>query len=189
MREIVLVGHADDRARLARMAETCATMRKVRRIVGGGELRIDSVRSGVAAVDRACDLVAIHDVARPLIEPSIIERAIRCAAEHGAALVAIQLADTVKTSSDGVHVESTLDRSVLWSAQTPQVFRRELFESLLERARAENFQPTDDSALHERWVGPVPIVTGSPHNLKVTTSEDLVLAASILRARQGARKP
>jgi 2-C-methyl-D-erythritol 4-phosphate cytidylyltransferase len=189
VREIVLVGHADDRARLARMAETCATMRKVRRIVSGGELRIDSVRSGLAAVDRACEIVAIHDVARPLIDPATIERAIRCAAERGAALVAIPVADTVKTSSDGVHVESTLDRSVLWSAQTPQVFRRELFEKLLERARAEGFRPTDDSALHERFIGPVAIVPGSPLNLKITTSEDLGLAASILRARQGARKP
>lgn len=189
VREIVLVGHADDRARLARMAETCGTMRKVRRIVAGGEQRIDSVRNGLAAVDRQCELVAIHDVARPLIDPATIERAIRCAAERGAALVATPVADTVKTSSDGVRAESTLDRSVLWSAQTPQVFRRELFESLLERARVEGFRPTDDSALHERWVGPVTIVPGSTQNMKITTSEDLELAASILRARQGARRP
>jgi 2-C-methyl-D-erythritol 4-phosphate cytidylyltransferase len=84
-------------------------------------------------------------------------------------------------------VESTLDRGVLWSAQTPQVFRVEVFRRLLEAARAENFRPTDDSALHERYAGPVPIVAGSPLNLKITTPDDLVMAASILRARAGAR--
>jgi 2-C-methyl-D-erythritol 4-phosphate cytidylyltransferase len=95
--------------------------------------------------------------------------------------------DTVKTSSDGVHAETTLDRSVLWCAQTPQVFQITRFKALLEQARAENFRPTDDAALFERFSGPIPISLGSPHNIKITTPDDLVLAAAILRSRRTAR--
>lgn len=187
VREIVLVGHPEDRQRLERMAQNCATMRKVRRVVDGGELRTDSVRAGLAAIAPNARLVAIHDVARALIEARTIEAAIATASRSGAALVAIPVTDTIKTSSDGAHAESTLDRSVLWAAQTPQVFRVELVTRLLEQARAENFRPTDDAALHERYVGPVPLVPGSPHNLKVTTPEDLILAAAILRSRSTSR--
>lgn len=183
--EIVIVGHPDDHARLEQMAKRCPSMRKVRAVRNGGELRTDSVRAGVAACDRTCTLVAIHDVARPLIETRTIELAIQCADKSGAAVVAVPMRDTVKTSSDGAHTETTLDRSVLWNAQTPQVFGRRLFEGLLEEARTENFRPTDDAALHERYKGPVKIVLGSVQNLKVTTPEDLLIAAAILRARRG----
>jgi 2-C-methyl-D-erythritol 4-phosphate cytidylyltransferase len=186
VREIVLVGHEDDLAQIERMRTGCVAMRKVRGIVAGGELRTDSVRAGVEAVDPQCTLVAIHDVARPLIDTLTIDRAIALASERGAALVAVPMSDTVKTSSDGVHAETTLDRSVLWCAQTPQVFRLAKFRELLAAARADNFRPTDDAALHERYVGPVPIVRGNPNNVKVTAPEDLVLAASILRSRAAA---
>lgn len=188
VREIVLVGHADDVTRLENMARSCPALRKVRAIVAGGELRTDSVRAGLARVDPRCTIVAIHDVARPLIETPTIDLAIARAQERGAALVAIPVTDTIKTSSDGAHAESTLDRSVLWSAQTPQVFRIDLFRRLLADAQRENFRPTDDSALHERYAGPIALVRGSPHNLKLTTPEDLWIASSILRTRDGAHR-
>lgn len=187
VREIVLVGHPDDRTRLERMAGACATMRKVRRVVDGGELRTDSVRAGLAAVDPDARLVAVHDVARALVEAATIQAALARAAERGAALVAIPVVDTVKTSSDGASAESTLDRSVLWAAQTPQVFRVDVLRKLLDAARADGFRPTDDAALHERYLGPVPIVPGSPQNMKITTPEDLVIAAAILRSRSTTR--
>ncbi len=140
-----------------------------------------------AACSPACRLVAVHDVARALVEPTLVEQVVQRASVRGAALVAAPMVDTVKTSSDGLHAETTLDRSVLWCAQTPQVFQIARLKELLERARAENFRPTDDAALHERYLGPIPMVPGSPHNLKITTPEDLILAAAILRARRGAR--
>jgi 2-C-methyl-D-erythritol 4-phosphate cytidylyltransferase len=182
--EIVIVGHRDDLARLGRLAASSPALRKVRRIVPGGELRSDSVSAGVAAAGEGSELVAIHDVARALIRPATIERALAAAAEHGSALVAVPMTDTVKTSSDGLHSEGTLDRSVLWCAQTPQVFRRAQFRQLLERARAENFRPTDDCAIWEKYMAPVPIVRGDTSNLKLTSAEDLELAAAILRARR-----
>jgi 2-C-methyl-D-erythritol 4-phosphate cytidylyltransferase len=182
--EIVIVGHVEDLPHLRRMAASSAALHKVSRIVPGGELRFDSVASGVEAASAESELVAIHDVARPLIRPATIERALGVAAEHGSALVALPMDDTVKTSSDGLHSESTLDRSVLWRAQTPQVFRRASFQELFERARRDNFRPTDDCALWEKYVSPVPIVRGEASNFKLTSPEDLELAAAILRARR-----
>ncbi len=176
--EIVIVGHAQDLARLKRM-----TLAKVSQIVAGGEQRSDSVAAGVAAASLESELVAIHDVARPLILPATIERAISVAGEHGSALVAVPMNDTVKTSSDGQHSESTLDRSVLWCAQTPQVFRRATLLPLLERARRDDFRPTDDCAIWEKYVGPVPLVRGEASNLKLTSIEDVELATAILRTR------
>jgi 2-C-methyl-D-erythritol 4-phosphate cytidylyltransferase len=182
--EIVLVGHREDLAQLGRMASGCPALRKVSQVVPGGEQRSDSVAAGLAAVSAQSELVAIHDVARPLVRPATIERAIAAAAEHGAALVALPVNDTVKVSSDGLHAESTLDRSVLWCAQTPQVFRRSSFIELLARARREDFRPTDDCTIWEKYVAPVALVRGELANFKLTTPEDLELAAAILRARR-----
>lgn len=186
VREIVVVGHADDLERLGALARSSSLLRKVRRVVVGGEQRVDSVRAGLSAVADDIELVAIHDAARPLVPSAVVARALATAAERGAALVAAPVVDTIKTSSDGLVAQSTLDRSVLWAAQTPQVFRLATLRALLERALAEGFRPTDDAALHERYVGPVPIVACDAHNLKITTAGDLALAAAILRARNGA---
>ncbi|MBK7642899.1 MAG: 2-C-methyl-D-erythritol 4-phosphate cytidylyltransferase [Planctomycetes bacterium] len=182
--EIVIVGHREDLPRLGRLAASSPVLAKVSQIVPGGEMRSDSVAAGVAAASAQSVLVAIHDVARPLVRPATIERALEVALEHGSALVAVPVTDTIKTSSDGLHSESTLDRSVLWCAQTPQVFRRTSFQELLARARAEGFRPTDDCAIWEKYAGPVPLVRGDSGNFKLTTNEDLELAAAILRARR-----
>jgi 2-C-methyl-D-erythritol 4-phosphate cytidylyltransferase len=185
--EIVLVACEEDLERARRLVAASPAARKVRAVVAGGELRPDSVAAGVAAARTDVALLAIHDAARPLVEPDLVERAIAVAATRGAALVAVPVTDTIKTSSDGKSAESTLDRSVLWRAQTPQVFRAELFRSLLERAAAEGYRPTDDAALHETYVGPVAIVPGDARNLKITESEDLRLATAILRDRAASR--
>lgn len=181
--EIVIVGNADDLARLKKLAADAPALRKTSAVVAGGVERVDSVRAGVAAIRSDTALVAIHDAARPLITRYTIERALTLAAEKGAALVAVPVADTIKTSQDGKHAQSTLDRSVLWAAQTPQVFRAAEFRSLLEKAKQDAFRPTDDAALYERYVGAIPICEGDPSNFKLTTPGDLAIAASLLRAR------
>jgi 2-C-methyl-D-erythritol 4-phosphate cytidylyltransferase len=141
------------------------------------------VAAGALAADRGLALLAIHDVARPLVTADLVERAIAVAAVRGAAVVAVPVTDTIKISSDGERAESTLDRGVLWSAQTPQVFRADLFRELLDRARKDGYRPTDDAALHETYVGPVGIVRGDPSNWKLTWPGDLALAAAVLRER------
>ncbi len=184
VREIVVVAHAEDVDAVERLARTAPTLRKVRAVVAGGALRTDSVRAGLRASDASCELVAVHDAARPLLSLAILERALAAAAGHGAALVALAVTDTVKTSADGRHAAATLDRDTLWRAQTPQVFRGELLRDLLDRAAREGFRPTDEAALHERYVGPIAIAPGSAENLKLTTPDDLDLCAAILDLRE-----
>lgn len=184
VREIVLVGHPDDLQRLRALSGASGVMRKVRAVVPGGELRTDSVRAGVQACAADSELIAVHDAARPLVTADVVERALAVAAAHGASLVAVPVVDTVKTSADGKRAEATLDRSVLWAAQTPQVFRRDLLVGLLERAAREDFRPTDEAALHERYVGPIAISRGANSNAKLTTPEDLAVFTALLRLRQ-----
>lgn len=183
VREIVVVVHADDLERLRALADASPVMRKVRAIVPGGELRTDSVRAGLRACATDSELIAVHDAARPLVTTDVIERALHVAAREGAALVAIPVVDTLKSSSDGRRADATIDRSALWSAQTPQVFRRKLLTDLLERAASEEFRPTDEAALHERYVGPIAISRGTSANVKLTTPEDLALFTALLSLR------
>jgi len=182
--ELVVVGHAQDLDRLRELARTSPDLARVRAVVHGGALRIDSVRAGVDAVSARWEVLCVHDAARPLVEPETVDRAALRARSEGASLVAVPVRDTIKLSSAGSHAESTLDRARLWAAQTPQCFRAAEFRELLLRARAEGFQPTDDSALYERYVGPVPIVEGEETNLKITTPGDLALAEALLAARE-----
>ncbi|MDP6540642.1 MAG: 2-C-methyl-D-erythritol 4-phosphate cytidylyltransferase [Planctomycetota bacterium] len=183
VREIVLVAHPQDVVRLRARAAHSPEFARVGAVVSGGASRTESVRRGVAAASGETELIAVHDAARPLVTTELIERTLQAAAEGGAALAALPLADTVKVSSDGERVDSTLDRSVLWSAQTPQVFRAALLRELLERAAAENLVVTDDAALCEHYGQPVTLVEGEPSNIKLTAPADLELAAAILRSR------
>ncbi len=181
---IVVVAHADDQARMAELARTSPAMAKVTRIVTGGASRTDSVRAGVEATPAAAQVIAVHDAARPLVDPKVVSQALCVAAKTGAALVAMPVRDTIKSSASGAFAESTLDRSILWSAQTPQCFRAQVLRELLERAQREQFSPTDDAALYERYIGPVPMVPGLGTNLKITTPEDLELARMLLAQRE-----
>ena len=185
--EIVIVGHPADVETYAQMARDATrghpAFLKVRAVVPGGRRRTQSVRLGTRSVSPDIDVVLVHDAARPLIQPDVIELAARTAMSEGAAVVAVPVSDTLKTSASGTHAERTLDRSVLWAAQTPQAFRRAVLVELLSRAAADEFEPTDDCALHERYLGPVPIVAGDPRNLKITTPSDLRIAEALLAAR------
>jgi 2-C-methyl-D-erythritol 4-phosphate cytidylyltransferase len=177
--EIVVVAHPDDRDRIDLLVEQRPVFSKVCAVVKGGKERADSVRIGARAGESPgadIGILAVHDAARPFVTPAAITAAILAAAREGAALIAIPVQDTVKRSEDGRCVASTLDREPLWLAQTPQCFHAKRFLELLERAEREGFRPTDDSALWERYVGPVAIVPGEKSNAKITGPEDLALA-------------
>jgi 2-C-methyl-D-erythritol 4-phosphate cytidylyltransferase len=183
VREIVVVVREDDRLRLEELRARSPWLSKVSAVVAGGAARCDSVRRGVAAIAGTSELVAVHDAARPLVLPGTIEAALAIAAREGAALVALPVADTLKRSEDGRRASGTVERAGLFAAQTPQVFRAAEFRGLLERASREGFRPTDDAALWERWIGPVPLAPGDALNLKLTTPADLAAARVILEAR------
>jgi 2-C-methyl-D-erythritol 4-phosphate cytidylyltransferase len=150
--------------------------------VPGGAERQDSMRAGLAALDDGISLVVVHDAARPLVTPREVSRVIDAARECGAALLAHPVRDTIKRVRDGAVVE-TPKRSECYGAQTPQVFRRALLAEALAKAEAEGVVATDDAQLVERLGQRVRVVEGSPENIKITLSTDLVLAEAILRAR------
>ena len=150
---------------------------KVCAVVAGGARRQDSVRAGLDAAGVA-GWVVVHDGARPLVTPELIERGLAAARETGAACCALPVPDTVKEASEGVIVR-TLDRSRLWLAQTPQVFRYDL---LMEAHLQAQGDATDDASMVEALGVRVKLFEGSPRNLKVTTPEDLALVQALLRS-------
>jgi 2-C-methyl-D-erythritol 4-phosphate cytidylyltransferase len=151
---------------------------KVRAIVRGGETRQESCANGLAAA-AAADIVCIHDGARPLVTQRVIVDAVGQAIEHGAAIVAVPVKDTIKTSDDDGFVAETLPRQRLWQVQTPQVFRNDLLRRAQQAARGV-FEGTDDAVLLERLGIPVKIVHGDYSNIKITTSDDLAIAERLL---------
>ena len=151
--------------------------RKVTQVVAGGERRQDSVYNGLLALS-SCDLALVHDGARPCVDAATLERGIRVAAEHGAAVAGTPVKDTIKRVSPELVVEDTPERARLWAAQTPQVFRYEL---LLEAHRRCEGDFTDDAAMVESLGHPVRMFEGTYENIKVTTAGDLVVAEAFLR--------
>lgn len=151
--------------------------------VPGGEQRSHSVRAALAAAGEG-DAVLVHDAARPFVTAELVARCL-AALDGGwdAAIAAAPVTDTIKRADAGGRVVETLDRSALWSIQTPQVFRRAALERALARPDAELAAATDDAMLVERDGGSVRIVAAPPENLKVTTALDLAVAELLLRAR------
>jgi 2-C-methyl-D-erythritol 4-phosphate cytidylyltransferase len=151
--------------------------RKVTQVCAGGERRQDSVYNGLAALS-PCDLVMVHDGARPCLDAAMLERGIEAAIRHGAAVAGMPVKDTIKRVSPELLIEETPERARLWQAQTPQVFRYDL---LLEAHRACQADVTDDAAMVESLGHPVRMFEGSYENIKVTTAGDLTIAEAFLR--------
>jgi len=146
-------------------------------VVPGGDTRTQSSWAALAAAVEA-DVIAIHDSARPFVPPSLFARCVEIARVEGSAVAGLPLADTVRRADEaGVAIEE-VSREGLWSAQTPQAFRREV----LERARvAVADRSFGDDAAAVRAAGlPVRMVLGERRNLKITTMEDLGYARELV---------
>lgn len=153
----------------------------------GGETRQESVSRGLAALPADADAVLIHDGARCLVEPELLERCaveLRRAMAVGAGLIAATpVTDTIKqVDADGL-IETTPDRQALWAAQTPQGFAVAQLRQAHQRAEAEGWSVTDDAALYERLGLPVRVLQSPASNIKLTTPFDLTVAEAVLRAR------
>ena len=157
-----------------------AGLTKVAAVVPGGADRQASVACGLAALPPGPDMVLVHDAARPFLSPALVRAVAAAAACEGSAIAALPVRETIK-SGDGEWVVSTIDRTGLYSVQTPQAFRRALLVDAHRAAEREGFRGTDDAALVERLGHPVKLVPGSPQNVKVTVPEDLALAEAMLR--------
>jgi 2-C-methyl-D-erythritol 4-phosphate cytidylyltransferase len=155
--------------------------RKVVAVVTGGDRRQDSTRRGIAALP-PCDLVAVHDAARPFITTDLIRRGVETAQATGAAVAAMPVKETIKQVDDRGLVVATPPRETLWAAQTPQIARREALEAALASASERGRTFTDEAAALEAIGQPVAVFAGSYANIKVTTPEDLILATALLEA-------
>jgi 2-C-methyl-D-erythritol 4-phosphate cytidylyltransferase len=155
------------------------------RLITGGQTRQDSVANCLRAISVECDLVAIHDGARPLLTDQLLLDVLNRANETGAAIAAVPCKDTVKVCSEEGIITETLDRSRLRLAQTPQCFRHSLIVPAYEKAQQEGFIATDDAAIAERAGAEVHAVMGSYENIKVTTPEDIFICEEILKRRCG----
>lgn len=149
-----------------------------------GVERQDSVKNGLEACSSDCALVCIHDAARPLVTPEKVLRVIEDAREHGAAVLGVPVKATVKESDDGEFVLKTLDRSRLWEIQTPQVVRPDLLSQGFKKVQDESLVVTDDASIIEQLGGKVKLTVGDYTNLKLTTPDDMIVAANILDKRQ-----
>lgn len=156
-------------------------IRKVAAIVPGGNERQESVYNGLLALYADTDIVVIHDGARPLLRQSDLAAVLNAAEEYGAATLAVPVKDTVKLADSHEFVADTLPRQFLWLIQTPQAFRCQLIIEAHRRAIECGYTGTDDAALVEKLRQPVKIVAGSYDNLKITTPEDLLIAAALIK--------
>ncbi len=151
---------------------------KVTNVCAGGRRRQDSVRFGLELLT-ACEWVMVHDGARPCLDEGMIQRGLEAAAELGSAVAGVPVKDTIKVVSTNQTVQETPDRSLLWAAQTPQVFR---YRTLLDAHYACTQDFTDDAAMVESMGHPVKMFLGAYENIKVTTADDLVIAETFLKA-------
>lgn len=159
----------------------------------GGASRQESTARGLDALDArfaeeegaACDLVAVHDGARPAPPLPLVEEVIETARRHGAAIPGCRPPDTLwRIGGDG-NVESLVDRDRTVAVQTPQCFRRSLLRESLARAEEAGLSGTDEASLVRAAGHPVRVVEGSPRNLKVTRPTDLEVARSLLGGASG----
>jgi 2-C-methyl-D-erythritol 4-phosphate cytidylyltransferase len=167
--------------------------RKVRAMVPGGERRQDSVGAGLTSVMRLSreidgvpkpyEWVAVHDGARPLLTPDLISRGLEAARSVGAAIAALPATETVKTVDANGTITGTPERSNLWLAQTPQIFRTSLLSAAYDawRQRPDSPDATDDARLVEMIGHPVRVYEGERTNIKITTPQDLLIAEAIVR--------
>lgn len=154
------------------------------RVAIGGETRFHSVCNGMNALRTDPELIAVHDGVRPLATPELIRRVARAAAEHGAAVPAIEPVDSFR-ETDGAGSRA-VDRSRLRMVQTPQAFRADLLRNAYHTACDVRF--TDDASVVERTGHGICLVEGERTNLKLTTEMDFTVAEALLAARKEAGK-
>jgi 2-C-methyl-D-erythritol 4-phosphate cytidylyltransferase len=154
----------------------------ITRVVKGGEERQHSIKNAIDSLSGNVDFVAVHDAVRPFIELSLIQKCFDEACEYGAAIIAVPAKDTIKISDSSMRIVQTPQRSTLWQAQTPQIFKTNLLENAYRKAESENYLGTDDASLLEYAGNTVSLVEGNRENFKITYPLDLKLAEWLLES-------
>ena len=184
--EIVVAAQPE---KLEEIASLCAraALHKPVKVIRGGASRVESVLAAALECDRGTELIAIHDGARPLVRPDMIDEMIRLGGTTHAVAPAIPMKDTVKIADGNGLVLSTPDRSTLYAVQTPQVFQANILKAALQSALFSGEPVTDDCGAVERLGKQVWLAAGDEGNIKITTPTDLAVAEAILRQRETAQ--
>ncbi|QST00164.1 bifunctional 2-C-methyl-D-erythritol 4-phosphate cytidylyltransferase/2-C-methyl-D-erythritol 2,4-cyclodiphosphate synthase [Pontibacillus sp. ALD_SL1] len=175
----IVVINPDERTQIESLLERFGYSNQIT-LIDGGQERQDSVYAGLQAIN-SDSIVLIHDGARPFVTRKSIRELVEEASEHGAALLAVPVTDTIKQYQSGSL--KTLKRDELWAAQTPQAFRYNTILEAHEHAKDDHYLGTDDASLVERLGGNVGVVQGSYDNIKLTTPEDIEKAETIIDKR------
>ncbi|MBE6587312.1 MAG: 2-C-methyl-D-erythritol 4-phosphate cytidylyltransferase [Ruminococcaceae bacterium] len=178
--EIILVG---DKEALGELLSEYS-FKKIAMVVSGGETRQESALLGFDSVSDKSKFVAIHDAARCLVTPEMIEATVKEAYKYRAAAAAHRSEDTVKIADKNGIVEKTTDRDKIWLVQTPQVFQNDVYRSAAYMAKKDDATVTDDCMLCERLGFEVKLCECGRENLKLTSPEDLMLCEAIIAYRE-----
>ena len=154
---------------------------KVTKIISGGRQRQFSVAKGLAELSEDVNIVVIHDGARPCVTSQLISETIQSAKRYGSGIAAAKITDTVKEVKHGMYISKTIDRTKLWRVQTPQAFKLDLLLKGLKAVNRKKLTITDEASAVELISKKVRLVPSSLSNIKITTPNDLVLAASLMR--------
>jgi len=173
---VVVVGAGGFLSKFVRLTRS---FKKVRAVVPGGVLRSDSVKCGIKELSSSTSYVLVHDAARPFVDHAMIDRLLFSLKRNKAAIVGMPVKFTVKrVDTQSLDIQATLDRDLLWEAQTPQGFHKDML--IKAHDKNSNGEATDDAILVERMGNKVKMVMGDYRNIKVTTPEDIILARQLI---------
>jgi len=125
--------------------------------------------------------VVVHDGARPCVTAELISQTVASARQHGSGIAAVKITDTVKSVEKGMIISETIDRTKLWLVQTPQAFKLSLLQKALAAVEKKKVKVTDEASAVELVSSGVRLVPASFSNIKITTPDDLTLAAALMR--------
>lgn len=181
--EIVVVARQDEIANYGIFADRYG-FKKITAVVPGGSTRQKSALEGIKAISPKSEFVAIHDGARCLVTPEMISEVFAQAYAYGAATAAERSRDTLKKADHSGFISETIDRAYLWHAQTPQIFKTDVYRASAYSAQENGFEATDDCMLAEHIGFRIKLVDCGHENLKITTPDDFYMAEAILRLRE-----
>lgn len=180
--EIIIVGTKEELP-IYKDFKKIYSITKLKKAVQGCDCRAQSAAKGFYSLPPQCEYLVLHDAARCLLTPKDIERVIKAGYRYGAAIAAKKATDTIKIANKDKFIASTPERSTVWLAQTPQVFKKSLYEVALAKADKLDEKITDDAMLAENAGFHVRLVKCEDENFKITTPEDISLAENTLRKR------
>ena len=181
--EVILVGRKEELDTLRGYVEEYY-LTKVTSVVEGGATRDESSMNGFRAASKNAKFVAVHDGARCLVTPKIIDDTVNAAYRYGAAAAAEKVVDTVKRCNRRGFIEQTVDREGLWLINTPQIFKRSVYLVSATKAKKDALKVTDDCMMAEHAGFSIKLVECGSENIKLTTRSDLALAEAIIEKRE-----